>query len=737
MEEAKARFVSSYRTSPLDSWLLLPNSAACQVVRESILLGDLPVISSHICTIAEFAATEFDKYSKGLLADKSYEEIAGQRLLIEDRSDFPLFKRSFHDVESIVPELLAYVSTLDEFIVDPDLILDSGKEAKTNELCTFVMRFKQLLSNSGSADQNSLFAIASDSIRKGICPKMKHLVIAGFYEATPVEKALLMNLIGLAEEVTLIHPYANSPSVFIDDASWIRADESKRIESPELAKLFDKDRVGTEVRVLVADFNDPQDEGRRVAQEISKLLLDGTSASSICVLLPRRKEMYPIIESAFQEFHIPYNSAVPSDLSSSQAVIAVFDLLHAVSSDFDRESVVRFLKSPYLKFEIELEGKKERISGSKLDLLSREAGVIEGRENWNKQLSALAKSIRRDASSPEISANRSKWMLAEAEQVEGTVRLLGTLFDVLSGLQGEMSVRDRCAELRRILIEVGFSDHLLCSERSITYRDGKAAQQLLASFESMERAEYLLGERTQILDEFISQLRMVISAGGFQSRPELQDAVMISGLRASYLVPYDHIFIVGMNDGEIPFLGAGNAFISESDIERLGLLSKKAMLRQEKFYFLSALLCARASVHLSRPLAIDGKPTVASCFLEDIRRKLDPNAWGQGEIVGSHLIAQQMVGEMLGGDRPIGAIQADLPIGLQEIARRKEIEDDHRTGDYDSTFDAVLEDEKVLEVLRSRFDHDHIFSPSGLEKYARCPFSFYTEKVLYLEPFPM
>jgi hypothetical protein len=130
LDEAKARFLTSYRSSPIDTWLLLPNSAPCQAVRESIVREDLPVITSRICTIAEFVSAEFDKYSTGVQADKSCEEIAGQRVLIEGLPEFPLFNRSFHDIGSIVPELLAYASTLDEFMVDPDLILDIGKEAK-------------------------------------------------------------------------------------------------------------------------------------------------------------------------------------------------------------------------------------------------------------------------------------------------------------------------------------------------------------------------------------------------------------------------------------------------------------------------------------------------------------------------------------------------------------------------------------------------------------------------------
>ena len=735
LEEAKACFMPSYRSSPLDTWLILPNSASCKAVIELIAREDLPVITSQICTIPEFASKEFGKYSKGLQTDKSYEEIAGRRVLTENSSRFPLFSRGFRDLGSTVPELLAYSSTMDEFLVDPDLILGIGGGQKAKELCTFMKEYKRFLSNAGSVDQNSLLTIGSQ-IQKGKCPLMKHLVIAGFYEPKPIEKAFLTNLMKFADKVTIVHPFANAPSVFTENDIWKGVEGKKEIESPGLAGLFDNDDVKAEQGILVSDFKDPQEEARQVAQKIYQLLMDGTTASSICVLLPRRKEMYQVIESALDEFQIPYNIAVPLDLSGSQAVIAIFDLLQVVISNYDRETVIRLLKSPYLKFEIENEGKKERISGSKLDHLSREAGVINGRENWSRQLTTLAKTIRIDASSPDISPNRSRWMKVEADQAEQTVKLLEGLFDVLSKLQGQIAVRDRCKELRRILIEAGFSNHILCSERSVTYHDGKAVQQLLDSLESMERAEYLMGEINQTLEEFISQLRMVTSAGGFQGRPELEDAVMISGLRASYLVPYNHIFIVGMNDGDIPFLGAGNAFISESDVERLGLLNRKDLLRQEKFYFLSTLLCAKESIYLSRSLAIDDKPTVSSCFLEEVKRKLEPDAWGEKEISGSHLLAHRIAGEMLAGKKPLEMIQADLPLDVHEIARRKEIEDKCRTEEYDSPFDAVMEDKKVLEILQSKFTHDHIFSPSGLEKYARCPFSFYMEKVLYLEPLP-
>lgn len=733
---ALKQFMKAYRDAPLDTFLLMPTSAACGRAVDLLVKEGFSVFTSRICTLADLAISEFESHMNRILLDDPSEEIVIGRILSDNPSKYPLFQRSFKDLTSIIPELLAFISTIDEFMIDQTRTWSDRQDKRASELRELWSEYKRYLSESGLIDTRSFVQAVTEAMKEGKGLHIKHLIVAGFYEPKPLETHLISRLMERADEATVVLPHPETRSVSLDDGSWLAPGKIDDVASPTLVRLFDDDEVKLDRELSVAEFKDPLDEARHVAQEIGRLLLAGVDPSAVCVLLPRRKEMYPVIESAFLEFQTPYDLAFSKDLHESMAVTAVLGLLDVVSSGYGREEVVRLLKSPYLKFDIDLDGNKERISGSRLDRLSREAGVIEGRENWSKQLLTLAASMREEASSPEVPPFRVEAMNRKAEEAERTARLLESLFERLSGIEGRMSVRARCGRLRGILIEGRFSDHLFCSERSMVYRDGRASQKLLEALESMEKAEHLLGETKQALDEFISQLRLVASAGGFRDRPRMEGAVQISGLRASYLLSYDHVFIVGMNDGDIPFLGAGNAFISESDVQELGLLTRKDLLRQERFYFLSSLLCGKKSIHLSRPLAVDGKPKVASCFLEDIQRKLRPERWGQDEVIGSRLVSQKAAGEMIGGKRAVDQIRTELPIDVAEVARRKVIEDEHRTEDYDSPFDAMLMDKKVLAQLDAKFTEDAIFSPSALESYARCPFSYYMKNVLRLEPFP-
>ena len=65
--------------------------------------------------------------------------------------------------------------------------------------------------------------------------------------------------------------------------------------------------------------------------------------------------------------------------------------------------------------------------------------------------------------------------------------------------------------------------------------------------------------------------------------------------------------------------------------------------------------------------------------------------------------------------------------GLRSISQRAEREG---FGPYEG----LLLNESVQSVLARRFDKDHLWSPSQLEGYATCPFRFYAEHLLHLQP---
>jgi ATP-dependent helicase/DNAse subunit B len=251
----------------------------------------------------------------------------------------------------------------------------------------------------------------------------------------------------------------------------------------------------------------------------------------------------------------------------------------------------------------------------------------------------------------------------------------------------------------------------------------------------MEKGELMVPSGKLRIGEFLAKLRMLASAEGFDESMENRNAVQVSGLRASYLMRYEYVFIVGLIDGDIPFLAAGNAFVRDREAAKMGLLTKRDMLRQERFYFLSSLLSSDKKAYVSRGESDGSAALVPSYFFTNLESAFDLDEFERPETIGSTLCAHRAVGELISKRREPAEIGVDLPVPLPELCHRITVECDERSGGYHSPFDGIFFDTETIENLNKMMAKRDIFSPSALETYARCPFSYYVSYLMGIRPF--
>ena len=180
--------------------------------------------------------------------------------------------------------------------------------------------------------------------------------------------------------------------------------------------------------------------------------------------------------------------------------------------------------------------------------------------------------------------------------------------------------------------------------------------------------------------------------------PTYDDAVLVTGLRAATLTRHEHVFIIGMVEGDLPFLGAGNPFIDEADVGRMGLLSKWDILRQERLYFLSALETVEKSVSLSCYRSNDGGKVVSSAFYDEAVRILSPPAFAEGDVHASQVSEQKALGEAIAGNGHWKEYPSRSGCRRTKAAA-DHVEAFHRVDEYDSPFDGVLNDATIVEEL--------------------------------------
>jgi ATP-dependent helicase/nuclease subunit B len=196
------------------------------------------------------------------------------------------------------------------------------------------------------------------------------------------------------------------------------------------------------------------------------------------------------------------------------------------------------------------------------------------------------------------------------------------------------------------------------------------------------------------------------------------------------------VFIIGMVDGDIPFLSAGNVFLREREVACMGLMGAQEQLRHERFYFLSALMSSNVRTYISRAGSNGRDTLVPSYFFDELEAAFDLDTFGGGTEESSTLCCHRLIGEMISKKRDVAEVRTALAMPLEDICRRIAVECDERDGDCTSTHEGVFADAAIISELNSMLARREAISVSRLESYARCPFTCYLESVMRIEPRP-
>ncbi len=254
------------------------------------------------------------------------------------------------------------------------------------------------------------------------------------------------------------------------------------------------------------------------------------------------------------------------------------------------------------------------------------------------------------------------------------------------------------------------------------------------------------------------------------------EATDVRGLR------FRAVFIAGLVEGSFPLRTSGDWLYPPGERERLkryGVtledISPETLLKEEH-YFYQVACRVTDRLYLTRPLSVeDGNETVASYYIDQVRQAIAPFKIAPEQIRGgfdnralfrsstrlelaSILVRQSEQRRRRAVSSPTvreGVDQAPslrpddfLPQPLiqkllslaegegcisQSAQRRIWIERE-REGPAFGPFDGCVARPELLEILREQFGPESTHSASSLNFYGNCPFKFFANRVLRLEP---
>jgi ATP-dependent helicase/nuclease subunit B len=537
--------------------------------------------------------------------------------------------------------------------------------------------------------------------------------------------------------LTAVLPLSGEAEV---DADYLHFADLLREDFPPESETLSQTSGG--ITVLAAA--DPDEEVRNVIRLIGRELdadeTVGVPLHRIAVLYPAADPYAAICSDLFAAARIPVNGPGDRTLASSLTGRAVRGLLSFEAKDIDRDAVLDFLSLPLV-----LPG-GDQASASRWDLLSREAGVTRGLDNWRLRLAAHAARLAEDARhQPDEREQLANRLRADADACSG---LLACIEAVASDARFQdcsswaafagrtLDLLDRYLPLSRLPGDAEAEAH----------RDIRDAIEDLASLDDM-------GNRCGLSD-FLNVVEDLLRrpwgrAGAFG------DGVFIGPIATARGMQFDLVFLLGMVEGIFPRVPREDPLLPDHERAAVGALVSRATRRlaHDREDFLAAMasagrhiLCYPASSLRSQRKNLPSRWLLEVCsrlfgeriFSAEFQRLVEnPASASWFESVPS-------LQSGLSGPLPPGSegefdlrqlLAAAPPLASHDLVRatpalaRGLAAVEARLGDAFTAWDGFTGPSDVLPITAGR-----LTSPTRLESWSTCGFRYQLAHVLNVQP---
>jgi RecB family exonuclease len=498
-------------------------------------------------------------------------------------------------------------------------------------------------------------------------------------------------------------------------------------------------------------------EARYALRRVKQLLLEGVSPHDIALLAPAPAAYLPLLQAVSEEYGVPLR--LSRSIWDTPPIAALARLL-SLAPDFPRRETLDALRSPYIR--------QSWLSNEQIELLdrlSRERPVLRGLDQWQFALRPLDPAglgtDEDQRGGPQLARTLGPQVLASIQDglaafckhltppVTATYR--GYAFWLQEAVLGIFP--DEPVDEGQLLSETPPSLHLAdCCRENESYaaRDlSSLALALGALCELVEAGGVFAAESspgagpsgaTVAWASFRDELLELLAHT--HNPPDLSRAgVRVGPLSLSRDAPCEHLFVLGMSEGEFPRRPAADVFYSSREREQQPLPLRQEHPAEDASLWWQVTGSARRSLTLLRPnLDENGAPWLASPFWDALVGLVEGLVVEEIPIAAPPTVEQAAChSELLVALACVGAaaIPAAVPPVLQSSwdtsLRCHAVTKARQSWGQPGIYEGFLESAGLRSELAERFGPRHSWSASRLNRYGSCPFGFFAEYVLKLE----
>ena len=510
----------------------------------------------------------------------------------------------------------------------------------------------------------------------------------------------------------------------ISDESHVVLNEFQNTVRGKLFKQKTKEKVKRfENDLIRLKAGDRVDEIELIAKEIKELILmHDVEPDKICLAFNLIQNYSPIIRDVFTNFGIPFNLTDRYSLSTSPIVIALINFLEILENDFYYKNIFRALSLNYLKV--------EQIDLSNLLIASINLKIMSGYKIWVDKLN--------DALNQPAVYEDSERGISERDREVYTKALndIKKLFSLLKPFAKPLTISEFKEAFYSLIFSFKIPSLLVNSKDDSTEKNIKAFEEFSSTVNELLdlfMLEYKDDEKFP-LKFFLNNIRTAVTSARYNIKEKPGYGVQITTINEIRGLKFDYLFISGLCDGDFPTRYVPEIFFSGSYVK-----NEKNHQTEERYHFYQSLCSWNKRLYLTHPVKEERRELVTSNFLDEFlslftvteKSSLNykDNLYNKEELLKN---IGEVGTEKFENDNAI----KDLNIDLQAIKHASEVEKLRSENPFGKSEYTGFISQKLLSNSKGKLEglKNKEYSISQLETYAACPYKYFAERILNLEP---
>jgi ATP-dependent helicase/nuclease subunit B len=468
---------------------------------------------------------------------------------------------------------------------------------------------------------------------------------------------------------------------------------------------------------------DRVEEIELIAKEIKELIINhNVELHKICLAFNLIQHYSPVIRDVFTNYEIPFNLTDRYSLGNSPIVIALINFLEIVENDFYYKNIFRSLSLNHLK-----------VSGIDLSNLlkaSVQLKIVSGFTHW---VDKLKEALNQPANYADLELGISD---RERNVYGKALDDIKNIFELLKPFSDPLTI----PEFKKNFFDLIFSFEI--PSLLVNNKDDNAEKNVKA-FESFSSTvgelldlfllEFKADEKFP-LKFYLNNIRTAVSSARYNIKEKPGYGVQITTINEIRGLKFDYLFIAGLCDGDFPTRYVPEIFFSGSFVK-----NEKSHQTEERYHFYQALCSWNKRLYLTHPVKEERRELVTSNFMDEFLTLFSvtekSSADYQNKLYNKEDLLKHLGNVGIENFEEPKSLQ-NFNINLEHINRALEV-DNQRSRDpsVESEYTGFVtknESSTISESLQKLSKKE--YSISQLEIYAACPYKYFAERILNLEP---